>query len=125
MAKLANLATKIPVEEQRPRQTASLKHHSGGQRAASLKRSAGMPPRVKCTKPREPPEPPYPCPNDELLRMLIEQLAVPVEVAGEALGIGRSLAYTAIRNGELPFIRIGRRLTVPTAPLRAMLQIEK
>lgn len=58
-----------------------------------------------------------------VLRALTEEVTVPVEVAGEALGIGRSLAYTAIKNGEIPAIRIGRRLTVPTAPLRALLHL--
>ena len=59
-----------------------------------------------------------------VIRALTEQVTVPVEVAGEALGIGRSLAYAAIRNGELPAIKIGRRVSVPTAPLRKMLHIE-
>jgi hypothetical protein len=60
-----------------------------------------------------------------VLRALTEEITVPVEVAGKALGIGRSLAYTTIKNQEIPAIRIGNRLTVPTAPLRKMLGIEK
>jgi hypothetical protein len=60
-----------------------------------------------------------------VLRALTEEITVPVEVAGKALGIGRSLAYTAIKNQEIPAIRIGNRLTVPTALLRKMLGIEK
>ena len=60
-----------------------------------------------------------------LLRALVEEVSVPVEVAGEALGIGRCSAYTAIKNGEIPHIRIGRRIAVPTAPIRRMLGIDE
>ena len=60
-----------------------------------------------------------------LMRLLTEEVSIPVEVAGEALGVGRSAAYSAIRNGEIPSIRIGRRITVPTAAIRRMLQIEE
>jgi excisionase family DNA binding protein len=37
------------------------------------------------------------------------------------LGIGRATAYEAARTGELPTIRIGRRLLVPRAGLMALL----
>jgi excisionase family DNA binding protein len=39
----------------------------------------------------------------------------------ELLGISRSAAYRAVARGEIPTIRIGRRLLVPTAKLYAML----
>jgi hypothetical protein len=57
-------------------------------------------------------------------KMLTERLSVPVEVAGQALGLGRSLAYEAVRTGAIPSIRIGGRITVPTAPLRKMLGLD-
>ena len=48
--------------------------------------------------------------------------------AAEALGISRGLAYQlAARDGELagvPVIRVGRRLLIPTAPLRAALGLD-
>lgn len=44
-----------------------------------------------------------------------------VEEAGRILGIGRSSAYVLARNGDLPTLRLGRRLLVPTARLRALL----
>ncbi len=44
-----------------------------------------------------------------------------VEEAGEILGLGRSGAYDAAKRGEIPTIRFGRRLVVPTAALRRML----
>jgi excisionase family DNA binding protein len=91
-------------------------------RKAALKRSTAPTPPKRST----PPAPPkLPNLSKEKLRALVEQVTVPVEIAGELLGIGRSLAYEAIKNKELPAIKIGNRLSVPTAPLRAMLHIEK
>ena len=39
------------------------------------------------------------------------------------LGLSRGLTYEAIRQGEIPSIRIGRRIIIPRASLEAMLQI--
>lgn len=39
------------------------------------------------------------------------------------LGVARSSAYQAAHRGEIPTIRIGRRLLVPTAELRRMLAL--
>ena len=39
----------------------------------------------------------------------------------EALGIGRNQAYEAIHRGEIPSIRIGRRLVVPKVAFERML----
>lgn len=47
-----------------------------------------------------------------------------VEDAAVALGIGRTAAYAAVKDGEIPSIRLGRRLVVPTAALRRMLFID-
>ena len=44
-----------------------------------------------------------------------------VEVA-KVLGIGRNQAYEAARRGEIPSIRIGKRLLVPLAALERMLE---
>lgn len=46
---------------------------------------------------------------------------ISVEEAGALLGIGRSGAYGAAGRGEIPTLRIGRRLVVPTARLLRML----
>lgn len=52
-------------------------------------------------------------------------LTLTVEETAHALGISRTLAYEAARTGELPTIRIGRRLLVPKAALdRLLSQIE-
>jgi len=46
-----------------------------------------------------------------------ERLTISVDEASRVLGISRGLAYEAARRGELPTIRLGRRLLVPTARL--------
>lgn len=48
---------------------------------------------------------------------------VTLKVAGNALGIGESSTYAAVKNGTfpVPVIKIGGRYTVPTAPLRELL----
>ncbi len=51
----------------------------------------------------------------------MERKTVTVEEAGRLLGIGRGPAYEAVRRGEIPSIRIGRRLLVPIASLARML----
>jgi excisionase family DNA binding protein len=52
---------------------------------------------------------------------MTEPLTYTVEEAGRLLGIGRGLAYQAARAGELPTVRLGRRLLVPRAALMALL----
>jgi excisionase family DNA binding protein len=46
-----------------------------------------------------------------------EKLVYTVEEAGELLDLGRSGAYEAARRGDIPTIRIGRRLLVPKVAL--------
>lgn len=47
-----------------------------------------------------------------------------VEEAGRTLGIGRALAYELARRGEIPVVRLGRRLVVPRAQLQRLLEGE-
>ena len=47
-----------------------------------------------------------------------------VEQTSELLGISRYAAYRAAATGELPVLRLGRRLLVPTPRLLAMLGVE-
>ncbi len=47
-----------------------------------------------------------------------------VEEASELLGIGRSTAYAAAREGSLPVLKVRNRLLVPTAKLLGMLGVE-
>lgn len=48
---------------------------------------------------------------------MTEPLTMSIEEAAQRLGVSRGLAYEAARRGELPTIRLGRRLLVPTARL--------
>jgi len=50
-----------------------------------------------------------------------ERLTLSVEEAAHVLGIGRGLAYELARTGQLPVVRLGRRMVVPRAQLEAML----
>lgn len=50
-----------------------------------------------------------------------ERRTYTVEEAGALLGVSRTLAYAAARDGSLPTIRIGRRLLVPRARLHELL----
>ena len=47
-----------------------------------------------------------------------------VERAGVILGLSRSAVYQAAQSGELPTVRVGRRILVPTVHLRRMLGLE-
>ena len=44
-----------------------------------------------------------------------------VDEAAKCLGIGRNSAYEAVQRGEIPVIRIGKRLLVPVVALERML----
>jgi excisionase family DNA binding protein len=44
-----------------------------------------------------------------------------IEQTAAVLGIGRASAYAAAGSGDLPVIRVGRRLLVPVGQLRRML----
>jgi excisionase family DNA binding protein len=50
-----------------------------------------------------------------------ERRTMSVEEAAVALGIGRTTAYMAIRRGELPCLRIGRRVVVPRDAIERLL----
>jgi len=42
----------------------------------------------------------------------------------DALGLSKAATYEAVHRGEIPVIRIGRRMLVPTAALRKMLHLD-
>ena len=46
---------------------------------------------------------------------------ISVPEAGKLLGLGKDAAYAAAARGDIPVLRFGRWLRVPTAALRAML----
>ena len=49
------------------------------------------------------------------------RLVYTVEEAATLLGISRSFAYEAVQNGQIPSMRIGRRILVPKAALERFL----
>ena len=53
-----------------------------------------------------------------------EKLVISVEEARLKLGISRGLAYEGIRRGEIPSIRIGRRILIPYAALKRRLEVD-
>jgi excisionase family DNA binding protein len=55
--------------------------------------------------------------------MEIQRMTVTVEEAATILGVGRNKAYEAARSGEIPAIRIGKRLLVPRAALKRLLAV--
>jgi excisionase family DNA binding protein len=51
----------------------------------------------------------------------MEKLTLTVEETAKMLGIGRNSAYEAVARGEIPVIRVGKRLLVPKAALEKLL----
>jgi len=51
----------------------------------------------------------------------IQLLTVTVEQAAKLLGIGRSTAYELVHTGDIPSLRLGRRVVVPMALLSGLL----
>jgi excisionase family DNA binding protein len=54
-----------------------------------------------------------------------QRLTISVPEAGKRLGIGRNQAYEAARHGEIPSIRVGKRLLVPIAAFERLLRGER
>ena len=52
---------------------------------------------------------------------MLERATYTVEEAGRLLGIGRGQAYEAVRRGEIPSVRIGKRIIVPKDALARLL----
>ena len=54
--------------------------------------------------------------------METECLTYTVEECARLLGIGRQLAYDRVKTGEIPVIKVGRRLLVPRKALERFLE---
>ena len=50
-----------------------------------------------------------------------QRLTMSIEEAAIALGISRAFAYEAVARGEIPRIRIGKRILIPIAGLNRLL----
>ena len=51
-----------------------------------------------------------------------KRLTLTIEETAKLLGIGRQLAYDKVKTGEIPVIKIGRRLLVPRRALEKLLE---
>jgi excisionase family DNA binding protein len=51
-----------------------------------------------------------------------DRLTLTVTEAARVLGISRALAYELVARGELPSLRLGRRLVVPRKAVDALLE---
>lgn len=51
-----------------------------------------------------------------------DQLAVSVDEAARLLGVSRDLVYDLVRRGELPAVRLGRRIVIPYRSLERLLE---
>ncbi len=54
-----------------------------------------------------------------------EALTLSVEHAARLIGVSRSTAYRLVRDGELPAVRVGRRVLILKKPLMQMLEAEE
>ena len=52
---------------------------------------------------------------------LTHRLTLSVPEAGQMLGIGRDAAYSAAARGDIPTLRLGRRIVVPVLKLLDLL----
>jgi len=52
----------------------------------------------------------------------IARLTLTVAEASKILGVSRNKAYEAAKRGEIPTIKIGKRILVPVVALERMLQ---
>jgi hypothetical protein len=55
------------------------------------------------------------------IRALLEQPTCSVEELRKIFALSKNPAYEAVKRGDFPSVRIGRRIRIPTAPLRKML----
>jgi excisionase family DNA binding protein len=59
---------------------------------------------------------------EEEFPMATERQTLKIEEAAKMLGISRNTAYDAARTGQLPTVKIGKRLLVPRAALNRLLE---
>jgi excisionase family DNA binding protein len=55
---------------------------------------------------------------------LRERPTITVDEAADVLAITRTGAYQAVRRGEIPSVRVGRRLIIPTTSLLRLLGVD-
>ncbi|MGW5438595.1 excisionase family DNA-binding protein [Nocardia asteroides] len=60
----------------------------------------------------------------DVLDRLNTEPTLSVDETKTALGVGRTAVYGGIQRGEIPVIRVGRRMRVPSTWVRAQLGME-
>lgn len=53
------------------------------------------------------------------------RLTLTVDEAADVLGVSRDVAYRCVESGDIPSLRLGRRIVVPTAKLLALLGVDE
>jgi excisionase family DNA binding protein len=61
-------------------------------------------------------------PEEKAMGACNEAKTQTIEEAAKELGIGRNQAYAAAKRGEIPTLRIGKRILVLKEPLKRMLE---
>ncbi|MGW0048369.1 helix-turn-helix domain-containing protein [Nocardia cyriacigeorgica] len=59
-----------------------------------------------------------------VIQRITDAPTVSVDDAAAVLGIGRSTAYNGVASGEIPSIRVGRRVRVPSNWIRERLSLD-
>jgi len=54
---------------------------------------------------------------------ILERPTCSVEEFGKMMGVSKNPAYEAVKRGDVASIRVGGRIRIPTAPLKAKLGI--
>lgn len=54
----------------------------------------------------------------------MEKVTMTVQEMAECLGIGRNMAYELVKNGRVPFLKIGRQIRIPKRAFAAWLANE-
>jgi excisionase family DNA binding protein len=62
--------------------------------------------------------------SKEASRRADRRITLTVNETAKRLGIGRNQAYEGIKKGEIPVVRVGRRLLVPVAALDKMMNAD-
>jgi len=52
----------------------------------------------------------------------VERKTYSVDEAAQILGISRSLAYECIKTGEIPSVRFGSRIVIPTCAIESIVE---
>jgi hypothetical protein len=59
------------------------------------------------------------------IKEILARPTITVEQFGRIFGLSKNPAYEAVKRGDVPSIRMGRLIRVPTKPLRVKLGLEE